>query len=98
MLNRDEWVRAWNAAMSLAEAAAALGTTPKRAKSLASKLRATGYVLQDFRMARAGVESRVRRLQRLRAERDHLRTEQDIVAEEQLLLREIATLRERRKG
>lgn len=93
MLNRDEWARVWNSAASLAEAAAALGTTPKRAKSMASKLRAAGLVLQDFR---TGTAPLVRRLHRLRTERDQLRAEADLVREEEFLLREIETLRERR--
>lgn len=92
----DEWARVWNAATSLAEAAAALGTTPGAAKSYASKLRARGLVLQDFRVARAGVASRVRRVQRLRTERDALREDADLASEETFLVGEIMALRTRR--
>lgn len=92
----EEWARVWNAATSLAEAAAVLGTTPKAAKSYASKLRARGLVLQDFRMARAGTSARVHRLRKLRAERDALRQDADLAQEEEFLAAEIAALRTRR--
>lgn len=91
----DEWARAWNAATSLTEAAVALGTSSGAAKSYASKLRARGFVLQDFRVARAGVASRVQRVQRLRAERDVLRQDADLASEETFLVSEIMALRTR---
>lgn len=83
----------WNAAPTLAEAAAALGTTPKAAKSLASKLRAKGFALQDFRL---GGNAMVARLQKLRTARDQLLTANEMKGEATRLMDEIALLRTRR--
>lgn len=91
----ESWVRAWNAAATLAEAAAALGTTTAVAKSYASKLRARGCSLQDFRMGGEGAAALVRKLQRLRTERDQLLSEFAVREEIERLAADIMALRTR---